>query len=247
MVEATKLPTQDELPTPYQLSLLIGLLLASPDRLRRYLSYRCFRKQRRKAPRSPRVLLNAGLMLALCFLMATLMFGADTLVHYTTQTVEFDEVKVASLTDASGRGLSLECLTLNRTDNFGYPCSLNNLISDTAFLSERNEMLFLYHNVSQISEIRVVASDLGNTALLLPKTTSLSPYVDFRASTIGITTQCKPITPKCDFGVWGPKKVYSGFFCSPRFWGSLGVPDSNGSVAGVDYPALGFRVDSNMM
>src|ERR1700753_833157 len=94
MVEASHLRTEDELPTPYQLSLLIGILLASPDKMRRYLSYRffrqprigaplppackslwylsyrCFRQQRKEAPRSPKLLKQAGLMLCLCFLMA---------------------------------------------------------------------------------------------------------------------------------------------------------------------------------
>ncbi|EXJ59187.1 hypothetical protein A1O7_06619 [Cladophialophora yegresii CBS 114405] len=247
MAEASKLPKADELPTPYQLSLLIGMLLASPDRLRRYVSYRCFRQQRKKAPRSPGLLLQAGLMLSVCFLMATLMFSADTLVHYTTETIQYDQVRVDSIVQGSGRGLSEQCLSVKREENFGFPCSINNLISNEAFLAEHNEMLFLYHNSSQTSEIRVVASDVGDMALLLPKTQSLSPYVDYRASTIGITSQCKPVTTSCNFDVWGPEDLYSGFYCSPNFWGSLGGSETNVSVPGTDYPALAFKVDSNIL
>ena len=247
IVEASNRPGAEELPTPYQLSLLIGLLLASPNRLRRYVSYRCYRKQRKKAPHSPKLLLRAGLMLSLCFVMASLMFVADTLVHYTTQTVLFDQVTVDRSHQTSGRGLSAECLSLKRADNFGFPCSINNLISPNAYLAEQNEMLFLSHNTSKQSEIRLIDSELGNIAVLLPKTQDLSPYVDYRASTIGISTQCKPITPSCNFGVWGPKDLYSGFFCSPQFWGSLGVSNSNASVPGIDYPALAFRLGPNML
>ncbi|KAJ9607577.1 hypothetical protein H2200_007655 [Cladophialophora chaetospira] len=250
MVEASKMSSQDEMPTPYQLSLLIGILLGSTDRLRRYISYRCFRSQRRKAPRSSRVLLHASLMLCLCFLMATMMFSADTLVHYTTQTVQYDQVNVDTTNSlqAAGRGLSEECLSLKRANNFGYPCSINNLISDNEYLIEHNEMLFLYHNSSIFSEIRMVASDVGDVALLLPKTPGLSPYVDFRASTIGITTKCKPVTPSCNFGVWGPDDLYSGFYCSPGFWGSLGQADTaNTTIPGTDFPALGFKIDSNLL
>lgn len=247
MAEASKLPTESELPTPYQLSLLIGILLASPDRLRRYTSYRYFRQQRTAARCSPKTLVQAARMLYLCLAMAILMFAADTSVHYTTRTVQYDQVSVDTTLQTSGKALSQECLAVNRSANYGFPCSVNNLIPINQYLAQKNEMLYLYQNVSQVSEIRMVGSDVGDVALLLPKTQSLSSYVDFRASTIGVTTQCKPITPSCKFGVWGPSNAYSGFYCSPKFWGSLGEADTNASTTNQDYPPLGFKLSTNMM
>jgi len=244
MVEASKLSV-DELPTPYQLSLLVGICMASFDRLRRWTSYRSFRTQRRKAPRSPKLLVQAGLVLYLCFIMATLMLAADTLVHYTTKTVEYHQVEETSSVQAFGRGLSQQCLSMNRTANSGFPCSINSLIPTNDYLRQQNEMLFLLHNSSQISEIRVVTADGGEIALLLPRTQHLSPYIDYRASTIGITTQCKPISHLCDFGVWGPNELYSNFSCSSKFWGVLGKTFN--STYDPDVTPLAIRVNTNLL
>jgi hypothetical protein len=239
------------LPTPYQCSLLIGICLASLDRLRRYTSYRWFR-QRRTASPTPPILTQAGLVLYLIVALAGAMLAADTLLHYTTSTVEIDDVKVSSTLGASGRGLSQECLQLNRLENYGLPCSLNNLEPREEFLREHNEVFFLHHNASQISEIRILpqnSSTKGDVAVLLPQTQGLSPYVDYRASTIGISTSCKAISKQCKFGAWGTNGMYSGFYCSPNFWGVLGksanVSDDS-DFQDPDVPPLAFKLDPNL-
>jgi hypothetical protein len=239
------------LPTPYQCSLLIGICLASLDRLRRYTSYRWCR-QRRIASPTPPILTQAGLVLYLIIVLASAMLVADALLHYTTSTVELDDVKVSNTLGASGRGLSQECLQLDRMENYGLPCSLNHFSSEEDYQREHNEVFFLYHNKSQISEIRLLpkySSTQGDVAVLLPQTQGLSPYVDYRASTIGISTSCKTITKQCDFGVWGPNDMYSRFHCSPNFWGVLGksanVCDDSDSHD-PDVPPLAFKLSPNL-
>ena len=244
MVKASKL-SADELPTPYQLGLLVGISTASIERLRQWTSHHCFRQQRRNAPRSPEMLSQAGRMLCLCFIMATLMFAADAIIHYTTRTVEYDQVKESSSFHEYGRGLSQQCLTLNRGANYGFPCSLNSLIPENDYLRQHNEMLYLLLNNSQTSEIHVVPTDVDNISLLLPKTLDLSPHIDYRASTIGITTRCKPITNLCRFGRWGLGDMYSGFYCSSEFWGTLG--ETANGTSNQDVPPLAFKASPNLM
>ena len=245
MVESSKLPMEG-LPTPYQLSLLIGICMASRERLRRWTSYRCWRKQRRRAPRSPEVLVRAGLMLYLCLFLASLMFAADTTIHYTTETVVYHQVEETSSFHEFGRALSQQCLSMDRNANFGAPCSLNSLIPVNNYLSQQNEMLSLYHNSSQTSEIRIAAADGSEFAFLLPKIQYVSPFLDYRASTIGISTQCKPITQLCNFGVWGVDGMYSGFFCSPNFWGVLGKTNTN-ITSDPDVPPLAVKASPNLL
>jgi hypothetical protein len=185
----------------------------------------------------------------LCLTMSSLMFAADTVIHYTTKTVLFDEVDITDqLQDvrSAGRGLSKECLSLKRIENFGFPCTINNLIPQNDYLAEHNEMLFLYHNVSTRSEIRSVDSDMGEVALLLPKSSNLSPYIDFRSSTLGIKTSCEAITPSCKFGTYGANDSFSGFYCSSGFWGSLGQDVNDPTAPPPDFPPLGFQLGPNM-
>src|SRR5271154_2097964 len=73
------------LPTPYQLSLIIGVTLASTQRLRRYFQYALSRSR----PQIPPVLHKAAMILTLCVLFACGVFIADTALHYYTVTVPF--------------------------------------------------------------------------------------------------------------------------------------------------------------
>jgi hypothetical protein len=247
-VGATKLPTPD------QLSLLVGLCLASLDALWDYTLYRHFRprKNRKRTPVSP-VLVRTGLILYLTLFLSGTVLIADTVLHYTTSTINLDDVSVSKQLGGSGRALSETCLQLNRTENNGYPCSRNFVSDLDTFYREQNEMFYLRHNTSQTSEIRLApaqGSVLGDIAMLLPQSSTLSPFVDYRASTIGISTHCKPITDKCDFGVRGTNDAYSGFSCSPYFYGVLGKPavvaNDSTTTDDPDIPPLAFKLSPNL-
>jgi hypothetical protein len=214
---------RNDLPTAYQLSLLVGLELASNDRLRRFLAY-----SHKSQTQIPPILRQTALILTLGTLLSVAVLIGDTVLHYTTATVPLDQISVSEHRSEFGRGLSQQCLELNRTENGGLPCSLNNALAFknfTAYAAGENEISFLRLNTSMQSEIRILPKQLparGDVATLLPQTRTLSPYTDYRSSTIGVATQCKLISEKCHFKVGGPEDFYSYFNCSPQFWGVLG-------------------------
>ncbi|KAK6370110.1 hypothetical protein LTR64_005350 [Lithohypha guttulata] len=177
--------------------------------------------------------------------MAMIMFMADGLIHYTTRTVEVHQAKRSNDIQEFGKGLAQQCLSMDRTANYGLPCTVNNLIPIIDFLRQQNEMLALYHNTSTMSEIRTVEANGQEIAILLPKTSGLSPFVDFRASTIGITTQCRPITHLCNLVPSGIDDMFSQFTCSSNFWGLLGKT-TNGTFD-PDYPPLSIKANRNIV
>ncbi|KAK5047531.1 hypothetical protein LTR84_006628 [Exophiala bonariae] len=222
-----------------------------------YIIYRHLRPRsiRKQTPISP-VLLRVGLIFYLALSLSGAVLIADTVLHYTTSTIELDDVSRSAQLGESGRGLSEECLQLSRIDNSGYPCSRNIGLSASdpnAYLREQSEMFYLRHNTSQTSEIRLVpaqGSESTDVVLLIPKSSTLSPFVDYRASTIGITTSCEPITDKCQFGVWGANDAYSGFYCSPYFYGVLGktaiIANDSTTTDDPDIPPLSSKISPNL-
>ena len=180
------------------------------------------------------------------------MLAADTVLHYTTSTINVDDFSASPQLGQSGRGLSETCLHFNRTDNSGYPCTRNIELSISdydAYLRQQNEMFDLRQNTSLTSEIRLApaqSSVAGDIAMLLPKSSTLSPFVDYRASTIGISTHCKLITNKCEFGVWGANDSYSGFYCSAYFYGVLGktavIANDSSTTDDPDIPPLASKL-----
>jgi hypothetical protein len=240
-----------DLPTAYQLSLLVGLELASSDRLRRLVSY-----SHKSQTRIPPVLRQAALMLTLGNLFSVAVLIGDTALHYTTSTVPFDRISVSKHRSEFGRGLSQQCLELNRTENGGLPCSINNQLARenfTAYTVSTNEIEFLRMNTSTQSEIRILPKQLparGDVAAILPQTRTLSPYIDYRGSTIGVATQCKLISEKCNFKVGGPSDYYSYFNCSANFWGILGkaplISELNTKTQDPNVSPLAFKPAPNV-
>ncbi|KIX98318.1 uncharacterized protein Z520_05619 [Fonsecaea multimorphosa CBS 102226] len=212
------------LPTPFQMSLLIGILVASAQQLRSYLWYLV----RRRRPSIPPVLHCAASMMLLSLLMAAAVFVADTILHYTTSTVEFDQISVPPQPNQEfGRGLSEFCLTFNRTF-VGFPCSdtTDSGVVDPNANFEATETNRLFHNTSQLSEIRITATDDvpgADLAYLIPQQESIVPNTDYEASTIGISTTCRFVNPaSCGMVLWDD--YYTNFSCTDMFHGTIGMP-----------------------
>ncbi|OQU97675.1 hypothetical protein CLAIMM_03570 [Cladophialophora immunda] len=245
---------QHDLPTPYQYSLLVGLCLASMGRLRRYFSY-----AKEDGVVIPPALRRAAQTLTLTLVLACVVFGADTALHYTTSTINFDQISVSDVAHAYGYGLSPACLALNRSDNFGLPCSRNGQLAETdynAYVSSQNEIFYLQRGTSNVSEVQLVdtppyepanitSSGAAKVALLIPQSTGLSPFRDFQAYTTGVITTCEPVTALCNWTSGGPGNYYSQFNCSENFWGVLGkapnVSDTGMLVGDSSVPPLGFK------
>ncbi|KAJ9605281.1 hypothetical protein H2200_009938 [Cladophialophora chaetospira] len=210
------------LPTPFQMSLLIGVLVASAQQLRSYIWYLLHRRRSGIPP----VLHRAALVMLLSFFLAGGVFIADTVLHYTTSTIEFDQISIPSQPEQQlGRGLSEYCLKFNR--ELGYPCSVTydgRQINPNAD-ADATEASRLFHNMSQVSEVQVAAVDKlpADVAYLVPKQQTFNPNTDYKASTIGISTECRFINPEeCHMMLW--KDYYSNFTCTDMFHGTLGMP-----------------------
>ncbi|KAI1628529.1 hypothetical protein EDD37DRAFT_557877 [Exophiala viscosa] len=253
MFHASSGTEQRDLPTPYQYSLLIGLCLAEVGRLKRYFSY-----SRTDGIVIPPVLRRAARTMTVTLVLAVVIFGADTALHYTTSTINFDQVSTVSEMHTYGRGLSEECLILNRTENFGLPCSRNSDLAASnyyAFNQGQNEITFLEHDLSNISEVSLVlapnqppTSEHGMAVILLPQTAKVSPYQDYRATTAAVVTTCTPISAECQWKTWGPEDLYSQFNCSGNFYGVLGMApnltDTGVALDDSNVPPLGFKPGS---
>jgi len=252
--DASRQSRFEQLPTPFQMSLLIGSLVASLEQLRAYYSYLLSRKRR---TRIPAVVHRAALMLTSSIIMASGVFVADTVLHYSTQTVDFEQITVPStLSGQFGRGISETCLTFNRTALYGWPCSVEIGWTDPNYFFEQNEDDRLLHNTSTLSEIRVAdveqVSSAG-VAYLLPQPQTLSAGSDFRATTIGVSTHCQFVSPaSCGMDVWGPIEIYTNFSCTDMFHGTLGktpnISEADGYRAPDPYRSyLMYKPASNLM
>ncbi len=215
-----------ELPTPYQLSLMVGLTLASTERLRQYLIYTMSRSR----PSIPPVLQKAAMVLALCVFLACGIFLADTALHYYTETVSFSKYLVHDQPIHSfSHGLSDQCLEWNRTIEFGFPCSAamyQTTAQEMQVIAAVDETFMLQHNSSQKSEIRFVedsALENADLAVLVPQTANVPLEVDYRGSTIGVSTQCSIITKDCNPLRLGERGFDTQFNCSEAFYGVLGI------------------------
>lgn len=239
------------MPTPYQLSLVIGLTLASIERLRRYFGY-LFSKSR---PSIPPVVHHAAIMFTASIILAAAVFVADTALHYSTSTIDFDVINtnIDSLHEY-GRGLSQYCLGFDRMGNVGFPCSYNITVSNPNRWAEANEIFYLQHNESRVSEIRRVPNmDLahGDLALLMPRMQNVPSEIEFRASTVGVSTQCYPITSQCNMRITDPAlPIHTEFNCSRGFFGVLGkspnISELSGFATDSDVPPLGFKPTPNL-
>ena len=242
-----------DLPTPYQLSLIVGLTLSSLERLRAYYAYAFSRS--RKAGLPP-VLNRAAMMMTISILMAVAVFVTDTALHYTVSTIEFDKLSSPSGPMAQyGRGLTSSCADFNRTANSGLPCSFdfNQMSSDpNGFIRQGNEIFRLSQNVSTLSEVRIVDAEdahASHHAVLLPRNSNTG--VDFKASTLSVSTTCKLITEQCN------PKWYNGnttggldqFKCSDAFYGIIGadpVTSQFDSQVDLNISVLSFKPSSNL-
>ncbi|KAL6245674.1 hypothetical protein RBB50_007673 [Rhinocladiella similis] len=255
MLRSSSGTSQHDLPSPYQYSLLVGLCLASIGRLGRYWTY-----STGAGVIVPPVLRRAARTLSLTLLLAVVVFAADTALHYTTTTINFDRITIAQQSHAYGFGLSETCLALKRSDNFDLPCSRNGQLAQNdynTYVAGQNEVFFLQHGTSNISEVKLVlapgqpsTSEHGNVAILVPQSRNLSPFRDFRSHTAGVVTTCAPMSSECQWKTLGPDDTYSQFNCTKNFYGVLGKPPSmtsNGlGFNDSDIPPLGFKPGSGL-
>ena len=250
---ASKAGDPSALPTLQQMSLLVGLLLGSVEQLRDYLRHLLSR--RRSSPIPP-VVNRTATVLLLALLLAWSVILTDSVLHYVTQTIDLSLITTEPAGASYGRALSSTCLNFNRTELFGWPCSVGIGWNDTNIFEEQIEHFQLAQNTSISSEIRLTSlqsDQKEEMAYLLPSSSSIDPNIEYHAATIGVSTTCELVPPTaCNFTSWGPDLIYTNFTCSPSFYGTIGktpnISEADGTRAPDPYRSpLMYKVAANLM
>lgn len=239
------LGTTRNLPTPYQISLILGLSSGNPERLWRFEKY-----SRATANEVPPMMRRTALILKLCLLLSLAMFVADQCLHYTTTTVQIDQATAMETVSSFGRGLTQECLSMSREQNYWEPCSVDFNFNTFQRETAQNQMFFLQQGTSNVSNIEVVdAVRQPGADMAMLFAADVESNLDYRTSTIGVSAQCVPISSKCAMMKSGATGSYTSFNCSENFWGILNkdpASSTNISFVDPDLPPLAFKWSKNL-
>ena len=239
----------NHLPTPYQISLLIGISLASYERLYRFLVYVMCRNR----PSIPRLLQQNAMMFCLTILLSIGVFCADTWLHYALETIPFfDVAEVSPPTSHFGRNINDYCLKYKRSDSYGLPCTFDRFGQNPDWSAQANEVFRLEHDASPLSQIQYFhdsAFENGDLAVLTPR--NIPAEIDFHAATIGISSQCETLSRSCDMRIGGGDGLHTLFNCSKSFWGILGAPAQTTQLDGTvdmrpDISPLSYKPAMNL-
>lgn len=236
IMEASKGSEQEKLTTPFQLSQIINMSTGALSELIFYVKYMFWKRKAKQPPvltSTARILVTAGLLYAA-------IFAADTALHCMTPTVIYRKYhSFPSPVHSFGQGLDSRCEQFNRTGNGNRPCSLT-VVDSFTYMSQAGprtaasysiangfEVETLMNNRSQDHEIQLVNNTdphSGNLHILLQRKINAQRQLDFVAKTVGVSTQCTPMTQKCRFS--NPREEIDGnqafeFNCSRSFYGEL--------------------------
>jgi hypothetical protein len=255
--EATRLAeaqrASPRLPDVEDFRFVVGLVLASVEELFSF----CVHLVKRRLVVPP-VLRKAAAMLLVTLVLAGGVLVTSTWLQIAMQAINFEAITTSpSPIFTFGRGLSKMCLDFNRTANSGYPCTCDMIPAKSDYLPiaiAQTEIYYLQQNISRESEIRIVAEpDLrhGDLAVLIPQIDTLPSNIDYRASTIGVSTQCRPMTSQCKMQTVGPSGQYTQFNCTDNFWGVLGKPPNVTTVTQAkaedpDLPPMAFKPSQSL-
>lgn len=234
--QSSKVSCFPQLPTPYQMSLLIGLIAASYEQLLSTFGY--LYSSRRTAKASP-VLLYAMFVFIVTVLQGIAVTITDAYLHVATQTISITVYSErTSPVLELGKGLSSYCLSVNRVrDDNGDPCSLasNNSFWDFPEVQDgKPETQRILHDTSTNSTIQL--ANMGNmdqpkVALLMPQGPMIPQNTNYMATTIGVASKCSLMPPAmCNVTQWGDFGMFLSFNCSSQFWGTLGMPVDTGTI-----------------
>lgn len=143
-------------------------------------------------------------------------------------------------------------LSLKREDNNGWPCSLDEALFNrnrTEYIAQRNQIFFPHQGISKISSTNLVDTWENGTRLPLLTSQDVSADIDFRASTIGVSSHCRPMPTECALRPSGPQGSYTSFNCSENFWGVFNktpLSDNNATLIDPDVPPLAVKTSKNL-
>lgn len=201
IIEASKGSNHERLITPYQLSLIINMSTGTLSELITYIKYLLWKKKAKQPP----VLTKSASILIFGGLIYVAIVAVDTTLHYTTPTALHRKYSRSSLPSSSfGRQLQQECVNFNRIGNDGLPCSyiIDNGTGNLAHFRDRGEVYRLLNSQSSKQEIRKFHfPELynGDLQALFPRAQDIPSGINFYATTLGVSTQCTPMTRQRGF------------------------------------------------
>ncbi|RAO72582.1 uncharacterized protein BHQ10_008594 [Talaromyces amestolkiae] len=243
--EQSQTGRDEELLTPHQLSLLLGLLSGGAEQLWDTVRYRCRRGRHLPKP-IPLVFTTLSITMLLGFLIPAVdtWFGIVTTPVQVTQlqtitppTKNFSRGLINICTNSDSTANSLTT-TSNGVDLNGdyLPCTLASGKEGNVLQSD-SEAYKIMNGISQTNTVRQYSSDPLKVFYYLSDSAT-SADVDYKATTFAVTTECEIITSNCNVNF----DTYT-FNCTPSFAGSLSSPGpammayevSKSSPVGVQY------------
>jgi hypothetical protein len=241
--------------SPYLMTLLGGICQVSVLQQFRLFCYRISRGgERTRAKVGPALVQTARMVLLLNGLRST-FFAVIILLHFTISTIPFDQIHTIGQTSfAPGFGLSQACLEGNTFLDY-FPCSYD--ATNSNFVAQLRERYMLEHQASNVANIQLVDdSDIAPQplAILTPTTTVVPGNIDFRANSIGVSTECSFITSICNLRYMAKfpnMNTYKTVFnCSDSFYGVLGqiprLADGETTAGDPDVSELCFKPSARL-
>ncbi|KAF8847558.1 hypothetical protein BDZ45DRAFT_733530 [Acephala macrosclerotiorum] len=219
------------LPTPNQFAILLGL---SEGRILALWNYIRYTFRRNRAGQSTGLTLTACIYIV-AIVISTLIVIDDTVLHITTKAVSiYETTVVSSPNDTFGKGMNAACAnwTAQRTFDFNdnevpyaYPCTTWSAVTG-AGLVYPNEVFRTISNLSSENQVLQVSSgnsSTGDLFLLGPAASQRSANSDYRATTVGVSTNCQAISTLCN--LHSSAGASTSFNCSSAWAGELEGPD----------------------
>lgn len=150
---------------------------------------------------------------------STMVFIADTWLHFTTKTTIFTQVLPNTIPANHSYSLRPEC-TDNPTPYSGLSGCTLNPAAPVTFVMDGGTTLKVLNNVSETTMVRTVSGDGAEIAYLGNTPQPQLSAIDYTANTWAVESKCAPVTTKCMdddqfFGAGTP------FKCSFAFEGDL--------------------------
>ncbi|KAJ9615624.1 hypothetical protein H2200_001699 [Cladophialophora chaetospira] len=230
--------------------MLLGLHTGSLDDLLKYLFQACakirpnkYRRQRR--PPMSRPVHHTAAIAMVCIFIVICMWTADTVFHSLSNSVIIQTFDSSAGTTLSfGYAPTPQCQKFDRSNNLCLPCTwdLGDDISLLEFYTRGNEIFRLNSNVSEVTQIQPIGSDVS---VLLPRSERISNRTDYKARTIGVAATCRPLTRTCNMKTMDVQ-TYTMFNCSDTFRGIIGKSPvspttQNFTILDPDTPPLDFK------
>ena len=217
-----------DLPTPFQFGMLLESLTGT---IGAFFSLGKYILWPHKASFPPLVGL-AFFVLSVSSFVGYAITGVDTWLHLVIETVNVDVGSSQIPSATYGRGMAdVSCVNNARNFNLGDTrnsgdCGVATL-STGRYLIGSSEAYKTLGNLSDINTVGTVQVDEHAVAYLGPA--NIAHNLDYQATTLGIATQCAPMTQKCN--VRPETGSTTPFHCSKGFYGDL----SELTIAGVDF------------